>query len=148
MLDPKRPLKAKGTRDPSRIEESEGGSVTLRELHVKRLAKDAAKEAAAKEVAARKEVRTEKSATREKEAAELEAAFELCKEKCACGVTPCPMAKKLRCPHCKLIKNGACRARACREAAAPLLLTCATLDAAPNTGGPIAIATPVVAPAA
>ena len=123
VLDPKRPLKPKRTRDQSRIEESEGGSITLRELHVKRLMKEAAKEAAAKETAARKEATADKKRQLQESHAALEAAFDLCSRGCRCGQEPCPMAKKQRCPHCKEIKNGECRKQACRAAAAPLRLT-------------------------
>ena len=50
---------------------------------------------------------------------ELEALFALCSGGCKCGIEPCPMAKKQRCPVCKEIKNGKCRKESCK----PLMLT-------------------------
>ena len=42
------------------------------------------------------------------------AACALC---CACGVSPCPWAKKVYCLQCRELKTGQCRKIACKKAA-------------------------------
>lgn len=123
ILTPKRPLKPKPTRDKTRIDESEGGSITMRGLDEKKQAALAIKDAEAKAIQGRKAVTAAKKAAVCEERAALQVAFELCSESCRCGAEICPMAKKQCCPHCKEIKSGDCRKQACRTAAAPLMLT-------------------------
>ena len=127
LMDPRKPLKPKPTRSGSRIQESEGGDVSLRGLGQSAVAKRAAAQEEAERLEAVREDRAAKKARLDQEKNDLEAEFELCfinrdaEGKCQCG-PDCPMAKLIRCSVCKLVKRGKCRVAAC-QAATPLLLT-------------------------
>eukprot|EP00965_Chrysotila_dentata_P064622 2142566-Pleurochrysis_carterae.AAC.1 len=104
------PIK-KHVRDNSRIEMSEGGSATMRQLHEKHLERCAKREteevrqaklsprlsfcAAAQ---AKRDALASRRQQKADEDAALHEAFDLCALGCACGKSLCPVADKLQCP--------------------------------------------------
>ena len=127
LLAARVPVKVKTARSGARIQQSEGGDVSLRglgELADKRRKDDTAEEA---RLEAGRQKRAAKKARLLEEEEELDALYELCvltrdKEgNCTCNPT-CEMAKMLRCPGCKKVKRGRCRVAACQPPQ-PLLLT-------------------------
>jgi hypothetical protein len=136
LLEARQPSKVKPTRSGTRLDESEGGDVSLRGLGVKADQKRKAGEAEENRLKAVREDRAEKRAKLAADAAALDADFERCLAQrdasgaCQCG-PGCAMAKMVRCPSCKAIKKGRCRAGKCQdqqllltdESARPLLLT-------------------------
>ena len=132
LMKPKE-LVEKKKRDRSQVDMSiyEGGSASLRNLRqvfgVKRAA--VAEKAAA--VEERKDERAAKKTEAADAIAQLVAAFELCAEVCACGVSPCPMRGMKRCETCQAagrpsIKPRICVVRECvsaRNGPVPLALT-------------------------
>jgi hypothetical protein len=128
LMAPRVPTKVKKVRSATRIDESQGGDISLRGLGCKAGQK---RQAAEEEQARLEAVREDRAAkklklTQEKEA--LEQAFEHClarrdsEGKCKCKRRggECDMAKFIRCPRCGDIKRGVCRKPACRQ---QLLLT-------------------------
>ena len=133
------PLK-KRQRDNSRVDMSEGGSATLRQLHQKRQATLAEREAERARIDAKHAAAADKKAAAVAAAEKLKAAFELCAQGCQCGGVPCPMAKMKLCPVCGDIKTQFCRKKACTGAAAPLLLM-----GPPDEATPLALPAPPAA---
>ena len=129
LLAPKTATVKKRTRDKSRIEESEGGDATLRDLAGMARTKQSAKETRVAEVAERKEERVGKKARLGEAAQARLDAFEKCRGWCVCPrpIRPegCPAAGLSLCPTCGDLKPTVCRRKACLEAVRPLLLTMA-----------------------
>ena len=108
--------------------------MALNNINGQTQAQQAERAAEAARIAAHKAEVAAKKAAAEKEAADLEAAFELCKDSCACGLGDGCRAKGLiRCSTCnrlkKALKGGQwvgladCRVKACVDARkGPLLI--------------------------
>ena len=128
MMTPRMPIKSKPQRSGMRIDESEGGDLSLRGLGAKGVEKKRKLDLEEVRLQAGRDERAEKKRATEQRAAEIDAAFEACLGMrdadgyCTCRPV-CDMAKFVRCPVCKAIKKGKCRVGACKAAGAPLLLT-------------------------
>ena len=145
--------KPKRERDKTRIDESEGGSATLRNLAGKAMAKRQKKESEAAAAQEKRDALAAKKAEAAAAAAALLAAFErhhalygpiLPGRACACPEQPCPMANMVRCLVCGDIKKSVCRKATCKPAA-PLALTCGPAPATPlaAVGAAVCMAIPV-----
>ncbi len=115
LMVPKEMEVKKRKRDNARVEVSEGGSATLRELDVLWQAKDADKKAeAARLEGKRAEAEAKKhDALRSDESIKYWYATCIESGRCGCGYEPCCVAKFKRCGTCKAIKPGLCKVRAC-----------------------------------
>lgn len=124
LLEPKLPLKSMRKRSASRIETSEGGSVTMRGLHDKKRSRLAEEARVAAVAADKRDGREKAKQLRETEAAARLATWQLCKDACVCGKGPaCDLVGLMLCTHCGDLKKHACRKQACLQALAPLALT-------------------------
>ena len=134
LLEPRQVTKKqKPERSKARISAT-SGSMSLNNINGQTQAQEAERKAEAARVAAKKAESAAKKAAAEQEVAALEAAFELCKDGCACGGgDSCPAKGLARCETCsalkKALKGGQwvgradCRVKACVDARkGPLLL--------------------------
>ena len=108
--------------------------MALNNINGQTKAQEAERKADAARIAAKKAETVAKKAAAEQEVAALEAAFELCKDGCACGAGDnCPAKGLVRCETCcalkKALKSGQwvgradCRVKACVDVRkGPLLL--------------------------
>ena len=125
LLEPKVPAVTKRKRDQSRIEVSEGGSITLRRLKEKLEAKKAVAEAEAARIQHAKDAREAKKEAAKYAAEYLAMCYEQCADGCECeDPEECPVKGMKRCDHCGDIKRRKCSKPACKAALAPLMLTC------------------------
>lgn len=124
LLEPKAPEKKERKRNHSRIDVSEGGSFTLRQLKEKSEARQAEEKRLKAIADDRRDEAARKKQKREEEEAARQDQWMLCSGGCKCGLGDgCPMKGLKRCEQCGEIKKTECRKRACTEASAPLLLT-------------------------
>ena len=134
LLEPRQVTKKqKPERSKTRISAT-SGSMALNNINGQTQAQEAERKAEAARIAAKKAESAAKKAAAEQEVAALEAAFELCKDGCACGGgDSCPAKGLVRCETCsalkKALKGGQwvgradCRVKACVDARkGPLLL--------------------------
>jgi len=111
-------------RSNARIETSEGGSFTLRQLREKSDARKDEEKRLRAIADDRRDEAARKKRMREDEEAARQEQWTLCGGGCKCGLgDSCPMKGLKRCARCGEIKKTECRKRACTEASAPLLLT-------------------------
>mmetsp|Transcript_40357 Transcript_40357/g.91425 ORF Transcript_40357/g.91425 Transcript_40357/m.91425 type:complete len:630 (-) Transcript_40357:276-2165(-) len=125
LLEPKPHEVKKRKRDQSRVEVSEGGSATLRQLDVSAKRKKSEKEAEQARIDKKKEAREEAKSAAEQARSDLNFWFDMCngEDGCMCQQDPCCVLALKKCPTCGALKPHLCKVRACVEARkAPALL--------------------------
>lgn len=139
LLEPAKlaPKKQKPVRSGHRLN-AKSGSMAMNDILGDSKEQEADPKKQADATAARKEAAAAKKEAEAAALAELEAKFMRCQDGCKCETTPCQVAGLKRCPTCQKIKKGDCRVQACKDARAPLLLTCSE-EAAAAAAEPLAL---------